>query len=513
MQLSKKTLAQLNGTVQSVPVSSLFDLPEKVLQFGTGVLLRGLPDYYIDKANKQGIFNGRVVIVKSTDSGDTDAFVTQDGLFTQCVKGISQQKMTEEYIVNASISRVLSAKSQWNEVLACAANPAMEIIISNTTEVGIVLVEDDNVKGNPPVSFPAKLLAFLYERYTVFNGDVSKGMVIVPTELITGNGSKLQSIVMELAHRNKFDYAFLDWLENANSFCNSLVDRIVPGKLPTALQKTTDTKLGYTDELMIMSEVYSLWAIETTNPRVKKILSFAEADDSVLITSDINKHRELKFRLLNGTHTFSSGVALLGGFETVKQAMEDKTMGLYVYDLMIHEIAPCLSSETISVLEAIDFSNRVIDRFRNPYLDHKWISITLNYTHKMKMRNVPLIMKHFEQDLYVPGSMTLGFAAYLLFMQCELSESGTYYGESNGVAYPVQDEQAGYFHQLWKNNSTIELVRKVLSNTTLWGADLSALPGFTFAVQFYLDAMIENGVRDTLKEYQLNRDKVESNEA
>ena len=161
MQLSKKTLAQLNGTVQSVPVSSLFDLPEKVLQFGTGVLLRGLPDYYIDKANKQGIFNGRVVIVKSTDSGDTDAFVTQDGLFTQCVKGINQQKMTEEYIINASISRVLSAKSKWKEVLACAANPALEIIISNTTEVGIVLVEDDKIQGNPPVSFPAKLLAFL----------------------------------------------------------------------------------------------------------------------------------------------------------------------------------------------------------------------------------------------------------------------------------------------------------------------------------------------------------------
>ena len=246
MQLSKQILSQLNGSVHSVPNKELFDLPEKVLQFGTGVLLSGLPDYYIDKANKQGIFNGRIVVVKSTDSGDIDAYETQDGLFTHCVRGISQQKITEEYIINASISRVLSAKSQWQEVLACAANPEMQIIISNTTEVGIVLVENDHINGNPPVSFPAKLLAFLYERYKVFNGDAAKGMVIVPTELITDNGTKLQSIVMELAHLNNFEYSFIDWLENANCFCNSLVDRIVPGKLPDAQKKETEGKLGYT---------------------------------------------------------------------------------------------------------------------------------------------------------------------------------------------------------------------------------------------------------------------------
>ena len=513
MQLSKQTLSQLNGAVQSMPTDALFTLPEKVLQFGTGVLLRGLPDYYIDKANKQGLFNGRVVIVKSTDSGDTDGYSTQDGLFTHCIKGIRQQKMTEEYIINASISRVVSAKSQWQQVLDCALNPDMEIVISNTTEVGIVLVEDDKITGTPPVSFPGKLLAFLHERYKAFNGDVNKGMVIVPTELITDNGTKLQSIVMELAHLNNADYAFIDWLENANSFCNSLVDRIVPGKLPTSQQKETEAKLGYTDELMIMSEPYSLWAIETSNPKVKDVLTFAEADKGIVITNDITKQRELKLRLLNGTHTFSCGIAFLAGFETVKEAMADKAFGLYVYDLMHHEIAPCVSSEKISVLEAREFSGNVLDRFRNPFIDHKWISITLNYSHKMRMRNIPLLLRHFEQDLYVPGSMALGFAAYLLFMKCEHSESGKYYGEANGVAYPVQDEHAGYFQQLWKNTKPKDIAKTALSNTQLWGTDLTALTGFAYAVQSYLNSMIDHGTAATLKEYQISRDKVESNEA
>jgi len=513
MQLSKQILSQLNGSVQSVPVKEIFDLPEKVLQFGTGVLLCGLPDYYIDKANKQGIFNGRIVVVKSTDSGGLDAYEIQNGLFTHCIKGISQGKITEEYIVNASISRVLSAKSQWKEVLACAANPAMEIIISNTTEVGIVLVENDHVNGDPPVSFPAKLLAFLFERYKLFQGDLTKGMVIVPTELITDNGAKLQSIVMELAHLNKFEYSFIDWLETANCFCNSLVDRIVPGKLPEMQHKKTEAKLGYSDELMIMSEVYGLWAIESSNSNVKEVLSFAKADETILITANIKKHRELKLRLLNGTHSFTCGLALLAGFETVKEAMENKVMSLLIHDLILHEIAPCLNKELISETEANDFSNKILDRFRNPFLDHQWISISLHYTHKMKMRNVPLLQKHFEHDLYVPGLMAMGFAGYLLFMRCAPGESGTYYGDLNGVAYPVHDERAGYFHQLWNNNEAAEVVKKALSNENLWDDDLTTLPGFTFAVQGYLDSMMERGVLATLEEFHFSREKVDINKS
>ncbi len=231
MNLSKQTLPNIKAPGINLPAAGYFELPEKVLQFGTGVLLRGLPDYFIDKANKQDVFNGRIVVVKSTGNGATDAFAEQDGLYTQCVQGIENGKKVEEKILNASISRVLAAKSDWDEILKCAANPDMQLIISNTTEVGITLIKD-NVHASPPESFPGKLLAFLYQRFKVFQGDSSKGMVVVPTELIPDNGKKLEAIVLELAHQNGLETAFLDWLETHNYFCNSLVDRIVPGKLP-----------------------------------------------------------------------------------------------------------------------------------------------------------------------------------------------------------------------------------------------------------------------------------------
>src|SRR5688572_20898697 len=149
MHLSKEILPQLSSASTEVPASTIFELPEKVLQFGTGVLLRALPDYFIDKANKKGIFNGRVVVVKSTDS-DSSAFDRQDSLYTVCVRGIQDGQTVQQNIINASISRVLSAKTEWKRILECAHNPEMKIILSNTTEVGIQLVQDD-INSDPPV--------------------------------------------------------------------------------------------------------------------------------------------------------------------------------------------------------------------------------------------------------------------------------------------------------------------------------------------------------------------------
>ena len=292
----------------NLPNESVFNLPEKVLQFGTGVLLRGLCDYFIDKANKQGIFNGRIIVVKSTDKGDADAFNEQDGLFTHAVKGIENGQAIEQYILNASISRTLSARSQWHEILHCAKNPEMQIVISNTTEVGIALLENDKITNNPPASFPVKLLAFLYERWKEFKGSASSGMVIVPTELVVGNGDLLRDIVLKQAHNNNLEPEFIDWLKKHNNFCNSLVDRIVPGQPEKEMVDELQKKFGYEDNLMVLSEVYRLWAIQG-DEHVRKVLSFAQADSGVIIERDIEIYRELKLRMLNGTHTLQCGMS------------------------------------------------------------------------------------------------------------------------------------------------------------------------------------------------------------
>ncbi|MEP7279471.1 MAG: tagaturonate reductase [Bacteroidota bacterium] len=485
-----------------IPPTAIFSLPEKVLQFGTGVLLRGLPDYFIDKANKQGIFNGRVVVVKSTGQGDTAVFGKQDNLYTQCVRGIENGKQVEEAIINASISRVLSAATQWPEILACATNPQLQVIISNTTEVGIVLHNNDDVQATPPVSFPGKLLALLLKRYTHFKGSAESGLVIIPTELIIGNGAKLRDIVIELSRQNKLEEAFITWIQTANDFCNSLVDRIVPGKLPEDDRAAMESRLGYNDDLMIMSEVYRLWAIETANEKTRDILSFSKVDKGVVIAPDINRFRELKLRLLNGSHTFTCALAVQMGFDTVKQAMEDECFRRFITTLMMEEIVPAIVSAKVTEAAGLQFSADVLERYKNPFIEHHWLSISLQYSSKMKLRNVPVLLQYYEQKNTVPRCMALGFAAYLLFMKSEKTTENVFTGHAGGKPYIINDDRAATLYSLWHTSNTNNFAQNVLQDTGLWGSNLDTLPAFCKAVAENIEMIKQKGMVQTLQLFQ-----------
>ena len=479
----------------SWPPAALLALPEKVLQFGTGVLLRGLPDFMIDEANRQGVFNGRIVVVKSTDGGDATAFARQDGLYTVCVRGLADGQAVEQNVVCSSISRVLSAKSQWADVLAFAASPDLQVVISNTTEVGIQLVNED-IRLAPPSSFPGKLLAVLHARYQAFGGDPGRGLVVVPTELIPDNGRKLEAIVLELAHRNDLGSPFIDWLETANSFCNTLVDRIVPGKPDEAAYAQLQADLGYQDNLLTVAEAYALWAIEG-DEHVRAVLSFCTAP-GVVIQPDITLFRELKLRLLNGTHTLSYALAHLLGHATVRQALDDEHLARFVHNLMLADLLPGIAYP-MDAKVGQRFGMQVLDRFRNPYLEHRWLAIALQGTLKMQMRNVPTLLHYYQQQQpAVPHYMALGFAAYLLFMRNLATGPGTGQGETNGQAYPIQDDRAGYFADLWARLSPEELTTTALHNTALWGTDLTRLPGFADKVSRYLIQLMEDGPAATL---------------
>lgn len=387
---------------------------EKVLQFGTGVLLRGLPDYFIEKANRAGLFGGSIVVVKSTDKGGTDQFGQQDNMYTIHVKGIESGREVQDVLVVSAISRVVAAATHWDAVLDTARNPALEIVISNTTEVGIVLDEQDDLFASPPTSFPGKLTAVLLERFRTFKGAEDKGLVILPTELIDKNGEALRGMVIALAEHNKLEPGFINWVKSCNHFCNTLVDRIVPGSLAADDRKNAESQLGYKDQLAIMVEPFCLWAIESSEPRVAEILSFAKVDSRVVITPDIEKFKELKLRLLNGSHTFACGLAMLAGFGTVKEAMANQVFSNYVERLMHSEIIPTLIEIGVESAEAVAFADHVIDRFSNPYLEHKWESISSNYTSKMRMRNLATLERCFiSGSKGAADHMALGFAGYL----------------------------------------------------------------------------------------------------
>lgn len=499
MQLSKHNLANIVAKENLyIPAPQNFALPEKVLQFGTGVLLRALPDFIINRANEQELFNGRIVVVKSTSTGTADAFDTQDGLYTVCVRGERDGTTINEDHIIASVSRVIAAQTDWENVLAVAASPDLEIVISNTTEVGISLLEED-IHATPPASFPAKLLAVLYKRFQVFQGEDSKGLIIIPTELLTNNADKLLEILLQLSAFNKLEEDFINWLKTANHFCNSLVDRIVPGKMSSEEQVETELALGYRDELMIMSEAYTLWAIETKNEQVKKNLSFAFKGSGAVLTENIDKFRELKLRLLNGSHTFTCGLAYLHGFDTVKVAMKDEAFVRFISRLVNDEIIPSMINENLSAAEATEFAAEVLDRYRNDFIEHKWLGITMQYSTKMKMRNVQTMQNYTKRFSKAPSLMALGMAAHILFMECKKDAAGKYFGEQEGEKYIVNDVNADVYATAWKKGSIHEVVEIILSDKSLWETDLSKLNGFSGLVIQRLEMLQQKGIQETLK--------------
>ncbi len=476
-----------------VPPTNSFELPEKVLQFGTGVLLRGLPDYFIDKANRQGIFNGRVVVVKSTGS-TTSAFDQQDSLYTLCIRGLENGQPVAENIISSAISRVIAADKNWESILAIGESKDLQLVVSNTTEVGIQLI-NESINQNPPISFPAKLLAVLHRRFQAFNGAATAGLIIIATELIPDNGKKLGSIVVELAKFNQLSEDFIAWLQNHNHFCNSLVDRIVPGKPDAQTLSALQQELGYTDNLLSMSEPYRLWAIEG-DEKVATVLSFAQVDAGVVIDRDIEIYRELKVRLLNGTHTLSSGIAFLSGIDTVKNAMKNEQIKTYIDQLMATEIGPAIPYQ-VTKAQTIAFANTVKDRFANPSIEHLWLNITFQYTMKMKIRILPLLLNYDKIYHSAPEYMVFGFAAYLTFMKIDRKEDDNFFGNYQGINYQLTDDSADYFYKKTVEDG-INYPSNVLNDADFWKTDLKLLNGFTKAVIEKYAAIEKEGITAAL---------------
>lgn len=469
-----------------------FDLPERVVQFGTGAFLRGFAEYFVARANQAGRLNGRVVMVGSTGSGRARRLDEQDGLYTLLVRGREDGAVVDRAQIVAAVSRALASQDQWDDVLACAHNPDLALIISNTTEVGITLEADDRIDLDPPRSYPGKLTAFLYERARAFGYDPDKGLIILPCELIEGNGDTLRGIVRRLAECWDLGADFLRWLDEANRFCNTLVDRIVPGTPDGDELDALWHRLGYHDDLLTVAEPYRLWAIEGDEELARR-LPLAGADPGIVIAEDITPFRVRKVRILNGAHTIMVPTALQCGCKTVREAVEHPLLSRFVRRVVYKEIVPSLDSEPE---QARAFAQEVLERFANPFIEHELLSITFQQTAKLKVRVVPSLVGFTARHDKLPPLLTFGFAGFLLYQHP---------GHRTATGSAPGDDAADAWASRWQGvdledtDQVRRLVEDTCSDAEQWGRRLDALPGFTEAVSTHLIGMIREGVPAALE--------------
>lgn len=466
-------------------VKNRAERPIKVVQFGEGNFLRAFVDYMIDIANEKGVFDGSVAIVKCVKFGSLERFKNQDNLYTVILRGRENGEVVNTSRIITSVSKSVCCYDDYDEYINLAKLDSLRYVVSNTTEAGIVLDENDHIDGVPE-TYPGKLTQFLYERYKAFNGDTAKGLVILPVELIENNGIKLKECVLKLSEIWNLPSEFIAWINNACIFCSTLVDRIVTG-YPFDEAESICEDLGYKDELLDVAEPFGLWVIESEKD-ISGEFALDKAGMPVVFTDNQKPYRERKVRILNGAHTSTVLLGWLAGFEIVRECMADGVIRGFMEKAVNEEISPFVKLPADDVKA---FANAVYERFDNPFIRHKVLDISLNSVSKWKARVLASVKDYYNSNGVLPKALTFSFAALLAFYTSDTLVDGTLKAvRTDGTEYTVRDgEDVLKFFCENSGKDTADYVKAVTANTDFWGEDLSQINGFNSAVTEYLTAI------------------------
>lgn len=433
-------------------------MKETVIQFGEGNFLRGFFNYFLDSMNKQGIYDAKAVVVQPRAGGKCALLNAQNSQYNLYLRGIENGEVKQEHYFIQSISRCVDPYKNFEDYMALADNPDFRFVVSNTTEAGIEFDENCRFDDKPCKSFPGKLAQLLYRRYQ--NG--MKGFIFLPCELIDNNGAQLKNCVLKYAQLWNLESDFVAWLENENHFANTLVDRIVTG------YPDDETKDAHPDDKFLdTAEIFHLWVIEGD---FEDELPLKKAGFNVVWTYDAKPYKKIKVRILNGAHTSLVAGALLSGIETVGEAMNDEIAFAFLNKCLSEEILPTIGKNE----ESTAFANSVLDRFKNPFIQHKWRSIALNSVSKFSVRVLPTLLEYKEQNDVYPKGLTLALANLIYFYKNDNPDDA-----ENIVSTMKKDS-----------------IAQILANTDLWQADLSDLA--EIVIQYYnkIDTV---GAKETMK--------------
>ena len=477
------------------------DHPVRVLQFGEGNFLRGFVDWMIDRMNREGLFNGRVRVVQPIERGLVDLLNRQDGLYSLYLRGLEKGEIVEQKEIIASIAGGINPYAEFDAFLTEADNPDLRFIVSNTTEAGIAYSGSDRFEDAPPASFPGKVVRLLHRRWKSFGGARDKGFIFLPCELIDRNGHALKATVLRLTEEWGLEDGFRGWVEAANIFCNTLVDRIVTG-YPFEKIDAYAEELGLADSLIDTGEIFHLWVIEGP-ASIREEFPLHEAGIRVVWTDDMTPYRTRKVRILNGAHTMTVLAAYLAGLDTVKACLDDETVTAYMRRGLFEEIIPTMQ---MPAEELEEFAEQVLERFANPFISHYLLSISLNSVSKFKARVLPTLKDSLAAAGRVPEVLSFSLAALISFYRGTAIHNGALIGTRNGQTYKICDspEVLEFFHAAWSRydgseESAAGLVRDLLGAEPLWGEDLNLLPGLTERVAAHLASIRGLGMRTALK--------------
>ncbi len=476
----------LNKSIHKKPERKI-----KIMQFGEGNFLRAFVEWILQDLNDKGAIEASVAVVQPMSFGRVKELADQDGLYTLRLEGIDNGENVRKSQIIDVIGDCINPFTEYEKYLKYGESEDLQVIISNTTEAGIAVDASDTDFSKCPKSFPGKLLALLKRRYDRFKGDMNKGLAIIPCELIDDNGDELYRCLTELAKINKVDEKFIKWMQTANHFTSTLVDRIVPGYPKNeieAIQKET----GYIDNNVVKGEIFHLWVLKK-EPFVQKVLPADKTGLNVIFADDIHPYKQRKVKILNGSHTALVPVAYLCGIDTVGEAMNDKTIGKFVKDFIFGEVNPTID---LPADQMTAFANSVIERYKNPYIRHELMSIALNSTTKFRTRLLPTLLDYVKIKGKLPQHLLFSLASLIAFHK----------GKRGNEEIALNDDPAylAKWKYLWTefDGDLDKLAKEALAWKGAWDMDMNTIhPDITKTVAKYLKEIQTKGMKKAVEEF------------
>ena len=342
-------------------------MTKRILQFGTSRFLQAHVDLFVHEARASGQDIGPITVAKTTSGGSRAGRVALIGRpegFPVHIKGLKDGLAVDEIVTVRSVNRALTAERDWDELRRILVHET-DIIVSNVGDAGYEIQPGDHSRpAAAPPGFPAKLLSLLVERFEAGG----QPLVILPCELISNNGWVLRKLLNGLADDWLLSEAFKAWLARSVVICNTLVDRIVSEAI---------------EPIGAVAEPYALWAIQR-EPGFEPPLEHP----LVVITDDLQPYLRLKLHILNLGHTYLAGIWHAEGRrsdETVRAMLSDKAIRRWLLNLYTDEIIPGFAARGMED-EAKRYVAATLERFDNPYINHRISDIFDNHAIKIERR-------------------------------------------------------------------------------------------------------------------------------
>ena len=433
------------------------DRSVKVLQFGEGNFLRCFIDWMVQRMNDSAGFDGLVQIVQPIGdelSPPSRILNSCGGAYHTCLRGFVDGRKVEQIEDIHSVKGVLNAKSDWAAVEDVVRDtPSIRFVVSNTTEAGIEYKKDAD-------TFPRKVALVLKARMKAG----LPGFIFIPCELIEHNGDALKKCVLQYV-ADWGDSTLAEWIERECVFCSTLVDRIVAGRPDEESAARYAEQLGERDDVLVCGEPFHFFVIEVPKSAtdagfdLEREFPLKKAGVNVVYTSDMQPYRTRKVRFLNGAHTATVLEGHLAGFTFVHELVADKKFNNFFRQILFEEIFPTVK---LPVEERLAYAESVLERFANPFANHRLLSICLNSVSKWKVRVLPTILDYFKLKGFLPKGLVGSMASLIKFYRTD--------------AVNDSPEVTAYF----KSKPSVD---DILRKSDFWGMDLTSIPGFAEMVK------------------------------